>query len=182
MIDGIDDLARGEYSKALTKLVPAAVRGAVTAERQAREGDTTKTNKTVRGAGEFTVPELVGQVLGFTPDELSRIREINRTTNKWQRSMKEERGELFQEFRSVYGDEDEEALEVVFEKMRRFNAQVPLGSNGAPLSKYLIEGKDLERSLQSAETLEEKSYRGVEYNDGEEEYFFPYESRKPVIE
>jgi hypothetical protein len=182
MIDGVDDFARGEWSKGFSKIVPAAVRGAVTAERQAREGDTTKTNKIVRGAGEFTTGELVGQVLGFTPDELSRVREINRTTNKWQRSMKEERGELFQEFRSVYGEGDEEALEVVFEKMRRFNAKVPLGSEGTPLGKYLIEGEDLARSLQSAENLEEKSYRGVEYNDGEEELFFPYERRGAVIE
>jgi hypothetical protein len=182
MLDGVDDFTRGEYSKGFSKLVPAAVRGAFTAERQAREGDTTKTGKVVRGAGEFTIIELVGQVLGFTPDELSRVREINRTTNQWQRSMKEERGELFQEFRSVYGEGDEEALEVVFEKMRRFNAKVPVGSNGNPLGRYLIEGEDLARSLQSAENLEEKSYRGVEYNDGEEEYFFPYESRKPVIE
>jgi len=133
MLDGVDDFTRGEYSKGFSKLVPAAVRGAFTAERQAREGDTTKTNKIVRGAGEFTVGELVGQVLGFTPDQLSRDREINRTTNQWKRSMKDERGELFQEFRSVYGDGDEEALEVVFEKMRRFNAKVPLGSNGNPL-------------------------------------------------
>jgi hypothetical protein len=182
MIDGIDDFSRGEWSKGFSKIVPAAVRGAVTAERQAREGDTTKTDKIVRGAGEFSTPELVGQVLGFTPDELSRVREINRTTNKWQRSMKKERGELFQEFRSVYGEGDEEALEVVFEKMRRFNAKVPLGSEGTPLGKYLIEGEDLARSLQSAENLEEKSYRGVEYNDGEEELFFPYERRGAVIE
>jgi len=182
MIDGVDDFARGEWSKGFSKIVPAAVRGAVTAERQAREGDTTKTGKIVRGAGEFSTSELVGQVLGFTPDELSRVREINRTTNKWQRSMKEERGELFQEFRSVYGEGDEEALEVVFEKMRRFNAKVPVGSEGTPLGKYLIEGEDLARSLQSAENLEEKSYRGVEYNDGEEELFFPYERRGAVIE
>ena len=182
MIDGIDDFIRGEWSKGFSKIVPAAVRGAVTAERQSREGDTTKTGKIVRGAGEFSTPELVGQVLGFAPDELSRLREINRTTNKWQRAMKDERGELFQEFRSAYGDDDKEALEVVFEKMRRYNAKVPVGREGTPLNKYLIEGKDLERSLQSAENLEEKSYRGVEYNDGEEALFFPYESRKPVVE
>jgi hypothetical protein len=96
--------------------------------------------------------------------------------------MKKERGELFQEFRYAYGDEDKEALEAVFEKMRMFNAKVPVGSNGNPLGKYLIEGEDLARSLQSSETLEEKSYRGVEYNDGEEGYFFPYESRKRVVE
>jgi len=182
MIDGVDDFARGEWSKGFSKIVPAAVRGAVTAERQAREGDTTKTGKITRGAGEFTTGELVGQVLGFTPDELSRVREINRTTNQWQRSMKKERGELFQEFRSVYGDGAREGLEAAFEKMRKFNPKVALGRDGTPLGTYLIEGKDLERSLQSAENLEEKSYRGVEYNDGEEEYFFPYESRKPVVE
>jgi len=67
MIDGVDDFARGEWSKGFSKIVPAAVRGAVTAERQAREGDTTKTDKIVRGAGEFTTGELVGQVLGSTP-------------------------------------------------------------------------------------------------------------------
>jgi hypothetical protein len=184
IIDGVDDFMRGEWSKGFSKIVPAAVRGAFTAERQAREGDTTKTGKVTRGSEEFTTTELVGQVLGFTPDELSRVREINRTTTKWQRSMTEERGKLFQEFRDVYGDENatQEELEAVFEKMRRFNAKVPLNREGNKISKYLIEGRDLERSLQSAETREEKSYRGIEYNDGEEELFFPYETRAAVQE
>ena len=184
MIDGIDDFMRGEWSKGFSKIVPAAVRGAFTAERQAREGDTTKTGKVVRGSEEFTTMELIGQVGGFTPSELSRVREINRTTTKWQRSMTEERGKLFQEFRDVYGDENAtpEELEAVFEKMRRFNAKVPLNREGNKISKYLIEGKDLEKSLQSAETREEKSYRGIEYNDGEEELFFPYETRTKVEE
>ena len=184
MIDGVDDFMRGEWSKGFSKLVPAIVRGAFTAERQASEGDTTKTGKVVRGAEEFTTAELVGQVIGFSPSELSRVREINRTTTKWQRSMTEQRGKLFQEFRDVYGDENAapEELEAVFEKMRRFNSKVPLNREGNKISKYLIEGKDLEKSLQSAETREEKSYRGIEYNDGEEELFFPYETRKPVVE
>jgi hypothetical protein len=184
IIDGVDDFMRGEWSKGFSKIVPAAVRGAFTAERQAREGDTTKTGKVTRGSEEFTTTELVGQVLGFTPDELSRVREINRTTTKWQRSMTEERGKLFQEFRDVYGDENAapEELEEVFEKMRRFNAKVPLNREGNKISKYLIEGKDLEKSLQSAETREEKSYRVIEYNDGEEELFFPYETRTKVEE
>jgi hypothetical protein len=181
MIDGIDDFTRGEYSKGFSKLLPAAVRGIVTAERQAREGDTTKNNKTVRGAGEFTPTELFGQGLGFTPDELSRKREINRTTSKWQRSMRDERRKLFAEFRSVYGDGDKEGRDVVFEQMRRFNAKIPLDSKGKPVPEYLIEGKDLARSLQSAENIDEKSYRGIEYNDGEEKYFFPYERREPVV-
>jgi hypothetical protein len=181
MIDGIDDFTRGEYSKGFSKLLPAAVRGVVTAERQAREGDTTKNNKTVRGAGEFTPTELFGQGLGLTPDQLARDREINRTTSKWQRSMRDERRRLFAEFRSVYGDGDKEGQDVVFEQMRRFNAKVPLDSKGKPIPEYLIEGEDLERSLQSAENLDEKSYRGIEYNDGEEKYFFPYERRKPVV-
>lgn len=184
IIDGIDDFMNGEWSKGFSKVVPAVVRGAFTAERQATEGDTTKTGKVVRGSEEFTTAELVGQVIGFSPSELSRVREINRTTTKWQRSMTEERGKLFQEFRDVYGNENAapEELETVFEKMRRFNAKVPLNREGNKLSKYLIEGKDLEKSLQSAETREEKSYRGIEYNDGEEALFFPYESRKPVVE
>jgi hypothetical protein len=95
--------------------------------------------------------------------------------------MKDERGELFREFRDVYMRGDRDGLNATFEKMRRFNAKVPLGTNGVPLPKYIIEGKDLEQSLRSAATIDEKSYRGVEYNGGEEKYFFPYESRKPVV-
>jgi hypothetical protein len=184
MIDGIDHFMRGEWSKGFSKLFPAAVRGIFTAERYATEGDVTRSNRTVMAPSEFSLSELFGQGLGFSPSELSKEREMNRTTVKWQRAMESERNDLFADFREIYNNPDATAedFETVFEQMRAYNAKVPLDRNGRPLSTYLIEGEDLERSLRSAEALDEKTYRGVQYGADEGLTFFPYEKREEVPE
>jgi hypothetical protein len=184
MIDGIDHFMNGEWSKGFSKLFPAAVRGIFTAERYASEGDVTRSNRTVMAPSEFSFSELFGQGLGFSPSELSKVREINRTTVKWQRAMKSERDDLFADFRKIYDNPDatSEDFEAVFEQMRAYNAKVPLDRNGRPLSTYLIEGEDLERSLRSAEALDDKTYRGVQYGADEGLNFFPYEKREKVPE
>lgn len=184
MIEGIDHFMNGEWSKGFSRLLPAAIRGIFTAERYASEGDTTRSGKTVMAPSEFSTSQLAGQVLGFSPSELARKREINRTTIKWQRAMEAERDDLFAEFREVYNDPDaaNEDFDPVFEQIREYNAKVPTDSKGQPLTKYLIEAKDLVKSLTSQEALEKKTYRGVQYAVDEEKLFFPYEPREPVPE
>lgn len=184
IIDGIDEFTRGNWSKGFTKIMPAAVRGAFTAERYATEGETTKSNYPVMGKDEFSTKELVGQVLGFTPNELSRIREINRTTQAWQRSMDEERKGLFEEYRTLLDDPEttQGDISMMIEKVLRYNAKVPLRPDGVPLPNYVIEPRDIMQSLRGRATREKKSYRGVEYAPGEGATFFPYEERKPVPE
>lgn len=184
VIDGIDEFMNGNWSKGFTKLAPAAVRGAFTAERFAREGETTKAGRTVRGSEEFTTPELVGQVLGFSPNQLSRIREVNRTTNAWKRAMTEERNKLFKEYRELLDDPatTQEDINTMIEKVMRYNSKVPLRKDGTPLSNYLIEPQDVYKSIQGAETRDTKSYRGTEYAPGETDTFFPYEKLGPVKE
>ena len=184
MIDGIDHFMNGEWSKGFTKLMPAAVRGLFTAERYAREGDTTRSGKTVMAPEEFDNMQLFGQVLGFSPDKLAKEREMNRTTVKWQKAMEAERGELFDEFREVYDNPDagREDFDAVFEQIRKYNAKVPLDRKGKPLTKYLIEGEDLIKSVKTAASLEEKTYRGVQYGMDEEATFFPYEPREAMVQ
>ena len=128
--------------------------------------------------------KLVGQVLGFTPNELSRIREINRTTQAWQRAMDKTRNELFDEYRSLLDDPEttQEDINVMVEKVLRYNAKVPLRPDGVPLPNYIIEPRDIMQSLRSRATREKKTYRGVEYAPGEGATFFPYEKRNPVPE
>lgn len=182
MIDGIDEFMNGNWSKGFTKIAPAAVRGIFTAERYASEGETTKSGLPVMGSSEFTTNELLGQVAGFTPDKLAREREMSRMTQAWKRSMKEERDNLFEEFRDVLDDPNHtrEDVKVVVEKVQRFNAKVPLDKQGNPLTAYLIEPRDIAQSIRGRGTLEKKSYRGVKYAPGERDLFFPYEKRKPL--
>ena len=184
VIDGIDEFMQGNWSKGFGKIMPAAVRGAFTAERYATEGETTKAGLPVMGKGEFNTTELVGQVLGFTPNELSRVREINRTTTAWKRAMDEERNKLFKEYRDILDDPatTQEDIGMMVEKVMRYNAKVPLGANGVPMSSYIIEPRDIMQSLRGRETREKKSYRGVEYAPGDENLFFPYEKREPVVQ
>lgn len=182
IIDGIDEFMNGNWSKGFSKILPAAVRGAVTAERLGTEGETTRAGLPVAGASEFSPNELFGQVLGFTPNDLAREREMNRMTQAWKRSMEEERGKLFKEFRDVLDDPEatQEDVQLMIEKVQQYNAKVPLNKQGKPLSAYLIEPRDIRTSVRGRETREKKSYRGVEYAPGERGLFFPYEKREPV--
>jgi len=175
IIDGIDEFMNGNWSKGFSKITPAAVRGAITAERLGSEGETTKAGLPVAGASEFNANELFGQVLGFTPNDLSREREMNRKTQAWQRAMKEERDELFKEYRDLLDDPEttREDVLLMVEKVKAYNRK-------QPTPKYIIEPRDIMKSLTGRETREEKSYRGVEYAPGEYPLFFPYEKREPV--
>jgi hypothetical protein len=174
MIDGINEFMEGNWSKGFTKIMPAAVRGAFTAERFASEGETTKSGLPVREAEKFTTNELVGQVLGFTPNELARVREINRKSQAWMRAMDEERGKLFKEYRDILEDPEttQEDIQTMVEKVKRYNAKVPLDASGRPLSRYLIEPRDVLQSIRGRETRELKSVEGVTYGEGEREALF----------
>jgi hypothetical protein len=55
------------------------------------------------------------------------------------------------------------------EKIKRYNAKVPLDGNGRPLSRYFIEPKDVLKSLRGREQRELKSVEGVTYGKGERE-------------
>lgn len=182
IIDGIDEFMNGNWSKGFGKLMPAAVRGIFNAERFATEGETTKAGRITMGAGEFSAPMLVGQALGFAPTELSRKREINRTTQAYQRAMTEERGKLFEAYRKALADDNSTAADIdeVLTKVRRYNSKVPTTSSGTPIAKYVIEPKDLIQSLRSTGLRTSKSYRGVEYAPGEGGSYFPYEPREAV--
>lgn len=174
IIDGINEFMEGNWSKGFGKIMPAAVRGAFTAERFATEGETTKSGMTVREAEKFTTNELVGQVLGFAPNELARVREVNRKTQAWMRAMDEERDDLFKEYRDILDDPDttREDIQIMIEKVKRYNAKVPLDARGRPLSKYLIEPRDVMQSLRGRATREAKTEEGVTFGAGEREALF----------
>lgn len=182
ILDGIDDFMNGDWSKGVAKIVPAGIRGAITAQRLATEGETTKAGLPVAGAGEFSPNELFGQVLGFTPNDLAKERERNRMKQSWKQSMKDERDKIFAEFRELRSDPEvtQEEKAALLDKIREYNRKVPLGKNGRPLSAYLIERSDLGKSVKGRETREKKSYRGVEYAPGELDLFFPYDKREPI--
>lgn len=171
IIDGINEFMEGNWSKGFTKIMPAAVRGAFTAERFATEGETTKSGMPVREAEKFTTNELFGQVLGFAPNELARVREVNRKTQSWMRAMDEERDDLFKEYRDILADPDttREDVQIMIEKVKRYNAKVPLDARGRPLSKYLIEPRDVMQSLRGRATREAKTEEGVTFGVGERE-------------
>jgi hypothetical protein len=171
IIDGINEFMEGNWSKGFTKIMPAAVRGAFTAERFATEGETTKSGLPVREADKFTTMELVGQVMGFAPNELSRVREVNRKTQTWMRAMDAERDKLFKEYRDTIDDPEstQEDFNVMIEKVKRYNAKVPLDATGRPLTRYLIEPRDVYTSIRGREQREVKSVEGVTYGKGERE-------------
>jgi hypothetical protein len=158
-------------------MAPALIRGAITAERQAREGETTKSGYSVAKAEEFEMRDLIAQVLGFTPTMLAEIREQKRGAQGWQDETKSARDKLFRSMREVLEDPSSTADDVqeVWDEIEDFNDTLPRGATGKPLKKYRIDRKDVAASLRSRKQREENTYRGVELSPGEEQYLFPDE-------
>jgi hypothetical protein len=110
-------------------------------------------------------------VLGFAPNELAKVREVNRKMQSWKRAMDEERDDLFKEYRDTLADPDttQEDIQTMIEKVKRYNAKVPLDENGRVLSEYLIEPRDVVQSIRGRATREAKTEEGVTFGKGERE-------------
>lgn len=175
MLNGITEFAEGNWSKGVEKMLPAGVRGLLTASRLAEEGETTRKGMQVLPAESFSTAELVGQALGFVPKELSEVREQNRFTRAWQDAMTEERGKLITAMREALTDPETPTEEVysLIEEIRMFNSMVPLDASGQPLTKYLITEDTIRRSVKGREQREDRSVYGLTYGEGEYEALNP---------
>ena len=57
----------------------------------------------------------------------------------------------------------------MIEKIKRYNAKVPLDKNGRVLSEYLIEPRDVVKSIRGRAAREAKTDEGVTFGKGERE-------------
>jgi hypothetical protein len=69
--DAYDAFAMGDYQKMLEKMLPAAVRNIVVANKYADEGMKTARGSELVGKDDVKTGELIGQAIGFRPDILA---------------------------------------------------------------------------------------------------------------
>ena len=69
--DAYDAFAMGDYQKMLEKMLPAAVRNLVVANKYADEGMKTARGSELVGKDDVKTGELIGQAIGFRPDILA---------------------------------------------------------------------------------------------------------------
>lgn len=69
--DAYDAYAMGDYQKMLEKMLPAAVRNLVVANKYADEGMKTARGSELVGKDDVKAGELIGQAIGFRPDILA---------------------------------------------------------------------------------------------------------------
>ena len=171
--DALDDFAAGNISRGFSKALPAGVRGWVTANRLATEGEVQpSTGRTVMGPEEFTSTDLINQRLGATPLKLAEVREENRKIIGWKKGMGKERTDLIVETRKmlIAPHTDQDIIEAR-NKIIAFNSKVPTvpGTNyGDP--EFIIEPKDIMQSIETSTKKAEKSIRGVEMSDAQRAY------------
>lgn len=161
---GVDDLGKGNWSRAASAFAPAAIRGLIVADRLEREGETNRKGDVVLSPEEISAMAIWGQRLGFSPANLAELREWNSAAIQYNRSLKNEKNDLLRRYRDAVHDGDMQKVYSIISEMNQFNAALPRNpSTGGPNPGVIDQGS-LEQSLTSVESRRKRTQRGVEMN------------------
>jgi hypothetical protein len=116
-------MGEGHWERGLEKLLPKAGASVLKAGRYATEGA-----KTMGGDAlipDFSLPELAGQAVGFTPARLADRYEENDATKKVEKRTLERRQELLDQARVAMQDRDKEGIKEAYADIAAWNKAQP---------------------------------------------------------
>ena len=154
--DAYDAYALGDYQKMLEKMLPAAARNLVVANKYADEGMKTSRGKELVGKDDVKTGELIGQAIGFRPDLLAAtqgpafkltgieqriLNQRNMILNKLDFQLRKDTDKSIEEFNSILQNE-----------VVKFNVKHPT---------YKLDGNSIKNSLREKAKQREGSRAGV---------------------
>ena len=149
---GVEDMAKGEMSRGVENVLPAAFRNMKQAFRFGDEDALTRRGDPI--LDDINTSELVAKFFGFAPAEYTRNQERNQARKKIDKAVGEKRTKLL---RRLYiarrmGDYDE--MRNVMEEIREFNTS-RFGRN------HIIDGDSISRSMETHVQTSAKMVNGV---------------------
>jgi len=167
-VGAIQDFNEGNITRGLEKALPGFFKGAATAYRLKTEGAETRGGDQIVGATEFTNAQLVGQVIGFQPTNLSQVQQQAYAKKKQLKTIETQRRQLMQKLNSELYEEqpDKEKMQKTIEKMMEFNAKYPFPDAQITMS-------TLDNSWQAYQQKRRYMLRGLAVSKKQAPYVLP---------
>jgi predicted Fe-Mo cluster-binding NifX family protein len=154
--DAYDAYALGDYQKMLEKMLPAAVRNLVVANKYADEGMKTSRGKELVSKDDIKTGELIGQAIGFRPDILAATQGPAFKFSGIDQKITNQRNLLLNkldfQLRKDTDNGVEKFNEILTNEIPKFNAQYPT---------YKLDGASIRNSLRERAKQRESSRAGV---------------------
>jgi hypothetical protein len=154
--DAYDAYALGDYQKMLEKMLPAAVRNLVVANKYADEGMKTSRGKELVSKDDIRKGELIGQAIGFRPDILAATQGPAFKFSGIDQKITNQRNLLLNkldfQLRKDTDNGVEKFNEILTNEIPKFNAQYPT---------YKLDGASIRNSLRERAKQRESSRAGV---------------------
>ena len=154
--DAYDAYALGDYQKMLEKMLPAAARNLVVANKYADEGMKTSRGKELVSKDDIKTGELIGQAIGFRPDILAATQGPAFKFSGIDQKITNQRNLLLNKLDfQLRKDTDsgvEKFNEILTNEIPKFNAQYPT---------YKLDGASIRNSLRERAKQRESSRAGV---------------------
>lgn len=148
----IDDFNNGDFLKGTEKLLPAFFRGTATAIRYDQEGAKSTTGAEIKAKEDFTMAQLVAQMMGFRTTGLAQIMNNNFAIQQMINGLKGERAGLMKQLDIAIQSDNDQNIEDVLDDIYDFSARYPT---------YEIKPKEIAASLKAREKIRTQSEAGL---------------------
>jgi hypothetical protein len=127
--DAYDAFAMGDYQKMLEKMLPAAARNLVVANKYADEGMKTARGSELVGKDDVKTGELIGQAIGFRPDILAATQGPSFKLTGVEQKILNQRGlilnKLAFQHRKETDEGDDKFADIMENEVSKFNKKYP---------------------------------------------------------
>lgn len=169
LYDGIKAFNNGDVMQGAELLAPALLAGPLKAFKLASQGSETSRQKDIVPAEDINDWALVGQALGFTPMQVSRIKKAQRESTLVQKRLEAQKTSLINNYFKALDDVDTNPGKVDhrIDQIIEFNDKHP--------SPALVITQDtLVNSYRSRQAQDALSIRGQQFSKKEAPYLAPY--------
>jgi hypothetical protein len=119
--EGMQDIANGDIYKGAEKIMPSLLRNPMQAFRYGMDGETTKDGKTVVAPSGFTVGNLVGKSIGFSPVTVADVKTATRKAMIVEQKIIGEKTSILNELERAFRKGDGVAYGKALDKMNAYN-------------------------------------------------------------
>jgi hypothetical protein len=175
-IDALRDLEKGDTERGLGSVAPKGVGAPAKAVKYASEGVVTRTGKVIVGKEEFSIPDLIGTGLGYTPTKVKEAYEAMARVNDTQKYIESEASKI----RKAYNNEVTRPEGYRLEEIKKIEQQRNTFTKRFPTFADKVDDAALDRSLESFINEREQSIGGIRITDQNAPYVIPMLQRRGV--
>lgn len=150
--EAYEAFSQGDYQRGVQKATPAGFRNFINTYQLWKEGAKDNKGAQLLSRDAFTTGELLGQAIGFRPDTLANVQEVNFKVIGLEQRINNQRNLLLTQLKREHAAGNVEAYKGYMQKMTEFNLDHP---------SYQITTDELVDAIFGAAEQRATSYRGI---------------------